>query len=59
MVFLCYACNIYNLWIKLEGDMGKIKVSLRDQTSPCSELKEKFKCVEYIGKDEMWAETSP
>ena len=32
---------------------------LPDQTSPCSGLKEKFKCIEYIGKVEKWAETSP
>ena len=31
--------------------MGEI-VSLQDQTSPCSELREKFKCMEYIGKEE-------
>ena len=34
-------------------------MSLQDQTSPCSELKEKFKCVDYIGKNERWAEMSP
>ena len=27
--------------------------------SPFSELKEKFECVEYIGKVEKWVETSP
>ena len=43
---------------KLEGDQGEI-VSLQDQTSPCSQLIEKFKCIDYVGKDERWAETSP
>ena len=44
--------------IKLQGDYGEI-VSLQFQTSLCFELKEKFKCIEYIGKDEKWADTSP
>ena len=45
--------------IKLpQGEKGEI-VSLQDETSPCSELKEKFKCVEYKGKDARLAETSP
>ena len=44
--------------IKHQGDFGEI-VSLRFQTSPCFELNEKFKCTEYIGQDEKWAETSP
>ena len=44
--------------IKLQGDQGEI-FSLQDQTSPCFELKEKLKCIEYRGKDEKWAETSP
>ena len=33
--------------IKLQGDQGEI-VSLHDQISPCSGLKEKFKCIEYV-----------
>ena len=44
--------------IKLEGDQGEI-VSLQDQTYLCSELREKFKCVDYIGKDERWAKLLP
>ena len=40
------------LSIRLQGDYGE-KVSLQDETSPCSELKEKFKCIEYIGRDEQ------
>ena len=34
-------------------------VSLQDQTSPCSGLKEKFNNIDYIGKDERWAKTFP
>ena len=49
--------NLTESRIKLCRDYGE-KVSLHDLTSPCSELKEKFKCIEYIGKDERWAETS-
>ena len=37
--------------IKVWGDLGEI-VSLHGQTSPCSEPKEKFKCIEYIDKIE-------
>ena len=44
--------------IKLQGNKGEI-VSFQDQTSPYFELKEKFKCIEHIGKNERWAETSP
>ena len=33
------------------GRLGEI-VSLQGQTSPCSELREKLKCIDYIGKDE-------
>ena len=35
------------------GDSGQ------NQTSPCPELREKFKCIDYIGEDETLAETSP
>ena len=41
--------------IKPEGE----KVSLRAQSSPCYELREKFKCIDYIDKTEKKAETSP
>ena len=33
-------------------DQARKIAFLHDQTSPCSELKEKFKCIEYIDKDE-------
>ena len=35
----------------LGGDLGEI-VSLQPQTSPCFQLREKFKCIEHIGKGE-------
>ena len=31
-------------------------VSLQDQTSPCFEMKEKFKCIEYIGNNAKWTQ---
>ena len=31
----------------------------KDETSPYSGLKEKFKYIEYIDKDKRWTETSP
>ena len=34
---------------KLGGNMGEI-VSLHAQTSPCFQLREKFKCIEHIGQ---------
>ena len=33
----------------LRGDLGEM-VSLQTQTSPCFQLREKFKCIEHIGK---------
>ena len=42
----------------LEGDLGE-KVSLNWLTSPYFELREKWKCIEYIGKSKIWTKTSP
>ena len=42
----------------LEGDLGE-KVCLSWQTSPCLELREKWKCIESIGKSKIWTKTSP
>ena len=39
----------YNSGNKLGGDLGEI-VSLQTQTSPYFQLREKFKCIEHIGK---------
>ena len=35
------------------------KSPFMDQTPPCFELKEKFKCTEYIGKVEKWPKLLP
>ena len=42
---------------KLEGEVGDI-VSLQAQKSPCFQLREKFKCIEYIDKSEIQLKTS-
>ena len=42
----------------LGSDLGE-KVSLRRLTSPCFELREKFECIEHIGKSKIWTKTSP
>ena len=39
------------------GDLGE--VPLIWLTSPCSELREKLKCIEYNGKSKIRAKTSP
>ena len=38
-------------WNQARGRLGRNSL-LQDQTSPCSELREKFKCIDYIGKNE-------
>ena len=43
---------------KLGGDLGET-VSLQTQTSPYFQLREKFKCIEHIGKGEAQLKTSP
>ena len=42
----------------LEGDLGE-KVSLSWLTYPYLELREKWKCIESIGKSKIWTKTSP
>ena len=42
----------------LEGNLGE-KVSLSWLTSPYLELREKWKCIEYIRKSKIWTKTSP
>ena len=42
---------------KLEGDVGDI-VFLEAQTSPCFQLREKFKCIEHINKSKTQLKTS-
>ena len=39
--------------LSLEGDLGQ-KVSFSWLTSPYFELREKFKCIEHIGKSKIW-----
>ena len=53
---LLYASRTSGL--SLEGDLGE-KLSLSWLTSPYFELREMFKCIEYIGKSKIWAKTSP
>ena len=43
---------------KLKGDVGDI-VPLQAQTSPLFQLREKFKCIEHIGKSELQFKPSP
>ena len=43
---------------KLGGDLGEL-VSLQEQTSPYFQLREKSKCIEYIGKSKFPSKTSP
>ena len=55
----CYRVKASKTGVRPQGDLGEI-VSLLDQISPCSELKEKIKYIAYIGKDKKkLAETSP
>ena len=42
----------------LGGDLGEV-VSLQEQTSPYFQLREKSKCIEYIGKAKFRSKTSP
>ena len=59
--FIIIRYHIYNLRVtgnKLEGDVGDV-VSLLAQTSPCFQLREKFKCIGHIGKSETQPKTSP
>ena len=42
----------------LEGDLGE-KVSLSWLTSSYLELREKWKCIDCIGKSKIWTKTSP
>ena len=44
--------------ISLGGDWGE-KVSLICFTSPCFELRDKFKYIEHIGESWIWTKTSP
>ena len=48
-------CNSGN---KLGGDLGET-VTLQAPTSPYFQLREKFKCIEHIGKGETHFKTSP
>ena len=43
---------------KLGGGLGEV-VSPQEQTSPYFQLREKSKCIEYIGKCKFWSKTSP
>ena len=47
-----------NRGVILEGDLGE-KISLSWLTSPYLELREKWKCIECIGKSKIWTKTSP
>ena len=42
----------------LEGDLGE-KVFLSWLTSPYLELREKWKCIDCIGKSKIWTKTPP
>ena len=44
--------------LSLGGDLG-VKVSLNWFTSPCFELRQKLKCIEYIGKYKICPKTAP
>ena len=56
---LCeFGGTFFNPGVILEGDLGE-KVSLSWLTSPYLELREKWKCIEFIGKIKIWTKTSP
>ena len=55
----CYTCK-YIIFLpgpSLDGDLGE-KVSLNWFTS-YFELREKFQCIEHIGKSKIWTKISP
>ena len=57
MLMPCF-CVCVCAGVILEGDLGE-KVFLSWLTSPCLELREKWKCIECIGKSKIWTKTSP